>query len=116
MRKEVSRVKKIALLLLLAMALLVAMASAPTGWKWDKGQARADDGDGWSWNAQVVSDGSAVTLAGQDSTVTLSPPENADPSVGDTVAVSTTEDDTLLGFPTADGGISWVALGWSWND
>jgi hypothetical protein len=98
------------------MALLVAMASVPTGWKWDKGQARADDGEGWSWNARVVSDGSAVTLAGQDSTVTLAPPANADPSVGDTVTVSTTGDDTLLGFPTTDGGIAWVPLGWSWND
>ena len=97
------------------MALFVATASAPSGWKWDK-KARADDGDGWSWNAQVVTDGSAVTLAGQDSTVTLAPPANADPSVGDSVVVSTTEDDTLLGFRNADGGISWVALGWSWND
>lgn len=107
--------KKIALLLLLAMALLVATASVPTGWKWDK-KARADDGDGWSWNAQVVTDGSAVTLAGENSTVTLAPPANADPSVGDQVIVSTTEDDTLLGFKTSDGGISWVPLGWSWND
>jgi hypothetical protein len=104
------------LLLLLAMALLVATASAPSGWKWDK-KASADDGtNGWSWNAQVVSDGSAVTLAGQDSTVTLAPPANADPSVGDTVAVSTTDDDTLLGFKTTDGGITWVPLGWSWNE
>jgi hypothetical protein len=101
----------------MATALLVATASTPTGWKWDKGQAKADDGTtGWSWNAQVVSDGSAVTLAGQDSTVTLAPPANADPSVGDSVAVSTTDDDTLLGFRTADGGTTWVALGWSWND
>jgi hypothetical protein len=101
------------------MALLVATASVPSGWKWDK-KARADEGSpdpsGWSWNAQVVSDGSAVTLAGEDSTVTLAPPANADPGVGDTVVVSTTEDDTLLGFKTTDGGISWVALGWSWND
>ena len=88
----------------------------PSGWKWDK-KARADDGTaGWSWNAQVVSDGSAVTLAGDDSTVTLAPPQNADPSVGDSVLVSTTEDDTLIGFKTTDGEISWVALGWSWND
>ena len=101
---------------MLATALLVAMASAPTGWKWDRGQARADDGDGWSWNARVVSDGSAVTLAGQDSTLTLAPPAEADPSVGDTVVVATSDEDTLLGFRTVDGGISWVALGWSWND
>ena len=100
----------------MAVALFVATASAPSGWKWDK-KARADDGTtGWSWNAQVVSDGSAVTLAGENSTVTLAPPQDADPSVGDKVIVSTGQDQTLLGFKTTDGGISWVPLGWSWND
>jgi hypothetical protein len=112
-----AHVKKIGLFCLLVTALFMATASAPTGWKWDKGRAKADDGaEGWSWNAEVVDAGSAVTLAGADSTVTVSAPEGADPSVGDTVVVSTTENDTLLGFRTDDGGMTWVPLGWSWND
>ena len=110
--------KKIVLLLLTVVALFVATASVPSGWKWDK-KAHADDTtpSGWSWNsAEVVATGSGVTLAGDTSTVTVSAPTNADPTVGDSVTVATTDNDTLLGFRTVDGGTSWVALGWSWND
>jgi len=100
-------------------ALLAATASVPSGWKWDK-KAHADDGStpsGWSWNdAEVVATGSGVTLAGDTSTVTVSAPDNADPTVGDNVVTVTTDDNTLIGFRTADGGVSWVPLGWSWND
>lgn len=95
-------------------------AAAPSGWKWDK-KARADDGSpaptGWSWNeAEVVSTGNDVTLAGETSTVTVAAPEDADPNVGDSVLTVTTDDETLVGFKTEGGGISWVALGWTWND
>jgi len=96
------------------------MASAPSGWKWDK-KAHAGDGDpapsGWSWNqAQVVSTGSGVTLAGETSTVTVAPPADADPTVGESVVTATTDDNTLLGFRNTAGEISWVPLGWSWNE
>jgi hypothetical protein len=107
------------LLLLTAAALFVATASAPSGWKWDK-QARADDGStpsGWSWNeAEVVATGDGVTLAGETSTVTVAAPETADPTVGDSVVTVTTDDNTLLGFRNGAGEISWVPLGWSWNE
>jgi hypothetical protein len=122
------------------MTMFVAAAGAPQGWKWDRGSARADDGvpacdpavatcdepadddpsggdtDGWSWNrAEIVSLGSEVTLTADGSSVAVAAPDGAAPSLGDTVTVVVTDEDTLLGFPTADGGIAWTALGWSWN-
>lgn len=60
--------------------------------------------------------GNSVTLAGQTSTITVEAPAAADPTVGDSVVTVTTDDDTLLGFKTEGGDISWVALGWSWNE
>ena len=77
-----------------------------------------DDGTaGWSWNeAQVVSTGSGVTLAGDTSTVTISAPANADATVGDSVVTKTSDDNTLIGFPTTSGDVAWVPLGWSWNN
>jgi hypothetical protein len=110
------------LLLLVALALFAATASAPSGWKWDRGSAKADDGaapapTGWSWNeAQIVATGSEVTLAGDTSSIAVTPPAGAAPDVGDTVVVVDTGSDTLLGFPSGSGDISWTALGWSWND
>jgi len=75
-----------------------------------------DDTDGWSWNrAEIVSLGNEVTLTSEGSSVVVAAPDGAAASVGDTVTVVVTDDDTLLGFPTADGGIAWTTLGWSWN-
>jgi len=92
----------------------------PSGWKWDK-KAHADDGGpaptGWSWNeAEVVSTGTGVTLAGDTSTITIAAPSDVDATVGDSVVTVTTDDNTLIGFPNSLGETSWVPLGWSWNE
>ena len=83
----------------------------PDGWSWNSLP------DGWSWNeAEIVSLGNQVTLAADGSKVAVAAPDGVAPSVGDTVAVVDTGDDTLLGFRTDEGEIEWTTLGWSWND